>query len=150
MSKRYVEALLMHTEDELFLAGVFEITGFNQLAMEVEKKNGTGSTYSFMERLRLFTRGITSFSSFPLLISFYIGAAISLASFIYMVYLLLIKFIYDEGVIAGWTSMMISIWFLGGVVLLSCGMIGIYLAKIYYEVKKRPNYIIRKVYDEKQ
>lgn len=148
MSKRFVEALLLHTEEELFLAGVFEITGFNQQSIEVEKKNRSGSTYSFKNRLLLLIRGITSFSSFPLLISFYIGAAISLVSFTYMVYLLLIKLLYNDGVIAGWTSMMVSIWFLGGVILLSCGMIGIYLSRIYYEVKRRPNYIIRKIYND--
>ena len=148
MSKRYVDALLMHTEEELFLAGVFEITGFNQRSMSVEKKNRADTSYSFRERLRLFTRGITSFSSFPLLISFYIGAAISATSFIYMIYILLYRILYSDAVIAGWTSVMISIWFLGGVILLSCGMIGIYLSRIYYEVKGRPNCIIRKIYDD--
>lgn len=149
MSKRYVKALLLHTEEELFLAGVFEITGFNQQPMQVIKKNRSGSTYGFINRLRLFTRGITSFSSFPLLLSFYTGAAISLISFLFMIYMLLVRIIYNEGVIAGWTSLMISIWFLGGVILLSCGMMGIYLSRIYYEVKRRPNHIVRKVYDDK-
>ena len=148
MSKRFVKALLLHTEEELFLAGIFEITGFNQQAIPVEKKNRSGSTYGFMKRLHLFTSGITSFSSFPLLISFNTGAAISLVSFIFMAYLLLVRVIYYDGIIAGWTSMMVSIWFLGGVILLSCGMIGIYLSRIYYEVKGRPNYIIRKIYND--
>lgn len=149
MSKRYVKALLLHTEEELFLAGVFEITGFNQQPMQVIKKNRSGSTYDFKNRLRLFIRGITSFSSFPLLLSFYTGATISLISFLFMIYMLLVRIIYNEGVIAGWTSLMVSIWFLGGAILLSCGMIGIYLSRIYYEVKRRPNHIVRKVYDDK-
>lgn len=150
MTRRYLNALLMHKEEELFLAGIFEITGFNQKSMRVEKKSRSSSTYTFRNRLRLFTRGITSFSSFPLLISFYIGAAISLVSFVYMAVLLLNRFLYNDAIIAGWTSMMISIWFLGGVILLSCGMIGIYLSRIYYEVKRRPNFIVRKIYDDKK
>jgi putative glycosyltransferase len=148
MTRRYVNALLVHEEEELFLAGLFEITGFKQIPIEVNKKNRQGSTYTFKNRLRMLTRGITSFSSFPLLVSFYIGAAISITSFLFMVYLLINKIIYNEGIIVGWTSVMISIWFLGGVILLSCGMIGIYLSRVYYEVKRRPNYIIRKVYED--
>jgi putative glycosyltransferase len=148
MTRRYVNALLVHEEEELFLAGLFEITGFKQIPLEVNKKSRQGSTYTFKNRLRMLTRGITSFSSFPLLVSFYIGGAISITSFLFMVYLLIIRLIYNEGIIVGWTSVMISIWFLGGVILLSCGMIGIYLSRVYYEVKRRPNYIIRKVYED--
>jgi len=148
MTKRYVQSVLKYKEDELFLAGVFEIAGFNQQSMEVNKKNRSKSTYSFKKRINLFTRGITSFSSFPLLVSFYIGAAISCTSFVFMVYLMIKKIVYDDGIIMGWTSVMASIWFMGGVILLSCGMIGIYLSRVYYEVKRRPNYIVRTVYDD--
>ena len=146
MTARYVQALTMHSEEELFLAGLFESTGFVQKQIEVNKKAKPGSTYSIWKRLQLFVTGITSFSSFPLLVSFYVGSVISFSSIAYAVYLFTRKLLNSSMLIEGWTSVMISIWFLGGAILISCGMIGIYLSRVYYEVKRRPKFIVKQFY----
>ncbi len=145
MSGRYVDALLLHGENSLFLAGIFEITGFKQEPVTIQKKYKGKSSYGILKRLKLMAEGITSFSSFPLVLFFYAGCVISLCSFIYAGYLTL-RVLFWAKVVPGWTSLMVSLWFLSGTVLISLGIIGIYLSGIYYEVKKRPNFIIRRFY----
>lgn len=146
MTQRYVKALICHTEEELFLAGLFESTGFRQEQITVNKSGRKTTSYSFWKRLRLMVAGITSFSSFPLYISFYVGNVISLAALSYAAYLAIRKIFSPGMIIEGWTSLMISVWFLGGVILISCGMIGLYLSRVYHEVKRRPNFIVRQDY----
>ena len=148
MTSRYVHSLLMHKEEELFLAGIFEITGFNQKPQEVTKKSKIATTYTFKKRLQLLIRGLTSFSSLPLFLAFYSGGLISIVAMLYAAYLILRKLIYNDIIVEGWTSLMVSIWFLSGLILLSSGLIGIYISRIYYEVKRRPNFIIRQVYGD--
>lgn len=148
MSKRYVDALLMHQESELFLAGVFKITGFRQHALVVHKTSNQQSTYTWRRKLSLMSRGITSFSSIPLHISFYSGFLMAFSAFSFGLYLVARKILFGDAIDPGWTSLMVSIWFVGGVVLCSQGLIGIYLSKVYSEVKLRPNYIIRSVYSK--
>lgn len=147
MSRRYVDALLLHNENSLFLAGIFELTGFKQEPVIIEKKYRGKSSYGMFKRFKLMAEGITSFSSFPLILSFYAGFVISLCSFVYAVYLTF-KVLFRAKVVPGWTSLMVSLWFLSGTILISLGIIGVYLSKIYYEVKKRPNFIIKKFYGE--
>ena len=147
MSRRYVDALLLHNENSLFLAGIFELTGFKQEPVIIEKKYRGKSSYGMFKRFKLMAEGITSFSSFPLVLFFYVGFVISLCSFVYAVYLTF-KVLFRAKVVPGWTSLMVSLWFLSGTILISLGIIGVYLSKIYYEVKKRPNFIIKKFYGE--
>lgn len=148
MSRRYVAALLQHQESELFLAGVFAITGYQQQEMMVQKQCKGVTSYSLARRIHLMVRAITSFSSFPLKWIFYSGFGIAGLSFCGGLYLILRKLIYDDLINAGWTSVMVSIWFLGGLLLLAVGTIGIYIAKIFSEVKQRPNFIVRQVYSQ--
>lgn len=146
MSNRYVNALLQHKEKELFLAGIFHIVGFNQKTLEIEKLSNKQSTYTLRRKLSLLVRGITSFSALPLRLSFYFGFFMSISSFLYGFYLIVRKLAYGDIIDPGWTSLMVSIWFIGGVILSSQGLLGIYLSNIYNEVKRRPNYIIREIY----
>lgn len=147
MSKRYVDALLLHEEEELFLAGVFELTGFQQRAVVITKNDKGKSTYGIMKKFQLLVKGITSFSSLPLVFFFYCGCVISVSSFLYAFYLAIVVLLGRE-VVGGWTSLMVSIWFLSGIILIGLGVVGIYLSRVYYEVKRRPNYIVRRSYGE--
>lgn len=148
MSRRYVNALLQYCESELYLGGVFSLVGFKQKAIAVEKSYRGVTSYSLSKRVELMVNAMTSFSSLPLRWIFYSGFSIASASFVGGIYLVLRKFMYDDMIDAGWTSLIVSIWFIGGLLLLAVGAIGIYIAKIFNEVKHRPNYLVRKVYDE--
>lgn len=148
MVKNYVNKLAEIEEKNLFLAGVFDSVGFNQESIEVCKKHKDNSTYSLSNKVKLLSNAITSFSSFPLKLSFVAGSMVSLISFCFSLYLFVKKLLHPELLISGWSSMMVSIWFLSGCILMSIGVIGIYLSKIYVEVKGRPLTIVKKVYKE--
>ena len=87
-------------------------------------------------------QGVTSFSILPLRISTVLGVLFSIISFAYALYALYIK-IFTNASILGWTSIMISVLFIGGIQLICIGMIGEYLGKMFIETKERPNYVIR-------
>jgi putative glycosyltransferase len=147
MSRRYVDALLLHEEREVFLAGLWHITGFMQLPRVVKKHSASETTYVFRQKMSILVNSVTSFSNVPLVGIFYIGVSISLLACIYIIYLLIYKFLLAEP-LAGWTSVMASIWLLGGMVISFVGVVGIYLSKIYSETKRRPYTIVRQVYEK--
>lgn len=95
--------------------------------------------------MSLLVNSVTSFSNAPLVGIFYIGAAISLIAGFYIVYLVILwAFLATPP--SGWTSVMASIWLLGGLVISFIGIVGIYLAKIFSETKQRPYTIVRQIY----
>jgi putative glycosyltransferase len=145
MTRRYVEALLLHEERELFMAGLWLITGFKQHPRVVNKHQRSMTTYTLGRKVSLFIDSITSFSSIPLMAIFYIGATLSFISFISIIPLVISWFFFEKP-IAGWTSVIASIWLLGGMIISFIGVIGIYLSKIFSEVKQRPNAIVRQIY----
>lgn len=145
MSRRYVDALLQHKERELFLAGLWQLTGFRQVPVNIVKGSKRETTYTLLRKLALLTNAITSFSNRPLIYIFYTGLFISAMSSTYIGYLLIQK-IFFLSPVDGWTSLIVSIWFLGGLMILFIGIIGIYLSRIFAEVKQRPLTIVRKVY----
>ena len=145
MNKNYVNNLVTFEEKELFLAGIFELVGFNQKPLKVKKDSKKSTTYGIAQKIKLLNNAIVSFSSFPLYLSFYLGLIISSFSFIYGVYLVTNKVFFNV-VSSGWTSVMVSIWFFSGVILLTIGILGLYISKIFNEVKQRP-IIIKKVYE---
>lgn len=145
MTKRYVQALLRHQERELFLAGIWHITGFDQHAHIVTKLSTSETTYTFRRKMSILVNSITSFSNTPLTGIFYIGAAISLLSSLGIFYLL-VHWMFFSRPLSGWTSVMASIWLLGGLIISFIGIVGIYLSKIYSETKQRPYTIVRQVY----
>jgi putative glycosyltransferase len=149
MTRRYVEALLRHEEREVFLAGLWHITGFKQLPQTVVKHSTSKTTYTFHRKMSLFSSSLTSFSNVPLTGIFYIGLAISFLVSIYIIYLLL-NWIFFSTPLSGWTSVMVSIWLLGGMLISFVGIIGIYLSKIFSETKQRPYTIVRQVYAKRQ
>lgn len=145
MTRRYVDALLRHEEREVFLAGLFYITGFIQTQQIIKKHCTSKSTYSFRRKMSVLVSSVTSFSNAPLKGIFYIGISISLISGIYITYLIVRWMVLAES-LSGWTSVMASIWILGGLIISFIGVVGIYLSKIFSETKQRPYSIVRDIY----
>jgi len=145
MSARYVKSLLLYRERELFLAGIWHITGYRQEPLVIKKRSREGTTYSLRKKVALAINAITSFSDKPLIFIFYTGICISTVSAFYILYLLIRKIV--SGItISGWTSLIVSVWFLGGLTIFFIGVIGIYISRIFVETKERPYAIIRCVY----
>ena len=103
-------------------------------------------TYRFKDKLELVLNSITSFSSKPLVLLFKISLLVNLITFAYILRTLYYWHNYDES-ISGYSSLIISIWMFGGIILSALSIVGIYLSKIFLEVKKRPRYSIKKVID---
>lgn len=146
MTKPYVDALLQMRDQNLFLAGNLAWVGFHQRTLAVEKCIRGESSYSLTKRLRLFWDGVTSFSSHPLQLVFAVGLAISGGSALFGSYLFLRKLFAPETTLSGYTSIILSVWFLGGLNILFIGVVGYYVAGIFNEAKKRPQYIVRQVH----
>lgn len=147
MTKDYVNALIMHDEREIFIAGLWQITGFKQKSITINKHSTSETTYTLGHKLSILENSIVSFSNKPLKLIFHTGLIISMLSFLYISMIVFQK-LFMSIEIEGWSSLIASIWFLGGLIILFIGMLGIYLSKIYTESKRRPYSIIRKVYEK--
>lgn len=145
MTRRYLDALLLHTEREVFLAGLLSITGFIQHHQTVRKHSTSKSTYTLARKMSLLINSVTSFSNVPLIGIFYIGSLIFLVASGYTASLI-IRWLYFAKPLTGWTSLMASIWLLGGLVISLIGIVGIYLSKIFSETKQRPYSIVKAIY----
>lgn len=145
MTRRYVQSLIQHRDRELFLLGLWTTTGYQQVPAKVVKGSKGESTYSLGRKLSILINAVTSFSNKPLVFIFYFGTLISLLSLTGAVYLV-IRWMFFGDYLAGWPSLIVSIWMLGGFTLMCLGIIGIYLAKIFTEVKQRPYTVIRAVH----
>lgn len=149
MTRRYVEALLLHQEREVFMAGLWHITGFDQRPHIIQKHNTSETTYTFRSKMSLLVNSVTSFSNAPLVNIFYIGVSISLFALTYIAYLVT-HWLFLSKPLSGWTSVMASIWLLGGMIISFIGVVGIYLSKIFSETKQRPYTIVRHIYAKQQ
>ena len=145
MSKRYLHSLLEHKERELFILGIWEITGYEQVALMTMKGDKKKTTYSFRKKLSSFVNAVTSFSDKPLYLIFITGLMIWVFSLFYACYLVVQKLFFLK-TLDGWTSVIVSVWFLGGLIVCFLGIIGIYISKIFIETKSRPYTVVRKVY----
>lgn len=142
MSRRAVEQFSKYEETNLFLRGMIPLIGYETDCVYYERGKRTAgeSKYPLKKMLALAWNGITSFSVKPISFISVLGMMIIILSIAAAVYAFIS---YVSGhVVAGWTSLILSIWFIGGVQLLSIGMIGQYIGKIYIEVKRRPRYNI--------
>ena len=145
MTKQFVENVIKHQEREVFAHAIWHITGFNQQPYIVAKGSSSPTTYTLAKKIDLFINAVVSFSDNPLKIIFKFGMGTSLFAFLYILYVVL-KRIFSGVVIDGWTSVIASIWLLGGLTIMFIGLIGIYLSKIFLEVKQRPYTIIKQIY----
>lgn len=143
MSRRAVEALREYGEVNLFIRGIIAQLGFSTATITyVRRERLAGvSKYPVSKMLSLAAQGVTSFSSLPLRVITATGLALSILSFCIGVWALIVFFL-SQGTVPGWASTVIPMYFLGGIQLLSLGVIGEYLGKIYLETKSRPRYII--------
>jgi len=149
MKRCYVDALLLHQEREVFLLGLWHISGFDQRPQVIKKLNSSETTYTIRRKISLLINSVTSFSNAPLISIFYIGITISLFSLALIVYLIF-QWVFFEIILSGWTSLMASIWLIGGMIISFIGVVGLYLSKVYSETKQRPYTIVKKVYEKKQ
>jgi putative glycosyltransferase len=149
MSRRYVASLLKFNEDALFLGGVMVAAGYHQVPLRINKIHKGSTTYTFKRKIASAVSAITSFSEKPLLLVFYSGLLISTISLAFVIWLIFQKF-YLGVPVDGWTSLAVSIWMIGGLLMLFLGIIGIYIAKIFIETKQRPNTIVRQIYSTQQ
>jgi putative glycosyltransferase len=145
MTRRYVRALVAHRDREVFLAGLWKMTGFDQRPLPITKESRSPSTYSPLRRLSVLVNALTSFSNRPLIYIFELGVAVIVLSVAAALYLMYRRITGSVGV-PGWASIMVSIWFLGGLMIFCIGVIGIYLAKVFTETKDRPYTIVRAEY----
>jgi putative glycosyltransferase len=149
MTGDYVKSLVAHREREIFLAGLWQITGYHQVPQVVRKVSNSPTTYRLPQKIDLAFDALTSFSAKPLVYAFYTGALITTLSLAFALYFFLFQLIYGT-VISGWTSLIVSVWFLGGFIIFLIGLLGVYLSKVYSETKQRPYTIIRRVYQGKK
>lgn len=145
MSRRYVNALITHLDQEVYMAGLWEITGFKQVSVTVDKSSNSTTTYNLSRKIALLVNSITSFSNKPLIYVFYIGSIICFFA-ITAVFWLIIRKVFFGMLLAGWPSLIVSMWLIGGLTIFCIGIIGIYLSKIFMEVKNRPYTVIRNIY----
>jgi len=145
MTRRYVDALLLHKEREIMIAGLWVITGFDQQAQSVKKLCRSKTTYTFIRKMSIILNSVTSFSNAPLIGIFYIGLGISAVASFYMVFVVL-SWAFLQHPVEGWTSIMASIWLIGGMIISFIGIVGLYLSKIFIETKQRPYTIVRQIY----
>ncbi|MGA7874776.1 MAG: glycosyltransferase family 2 protein [Desulfoferrobacter sp.] len=149
MSRRYVSSLVEHQDRELFLLGLWAITGYRQQPVIVHKHSKGSSSYTLVQKLSILVNAVTSFSNLPLVFIFYLGLAIMLLSGMAASYLL-VQRIFFHVYLAGWPSLIVSIWLLGGTTIFCLGILGIYLSKVFTETKRRPYTIVRQIYSKEQ
>lgn len=145
MSSRYVSSLIQFKEETMFLGGIMAAVGYRQVPLAMRKLHKGTTTYTLKRKISAFASAVTSFSEKPLKIVFYSGLLISAISFAYALLLVFQKIVLGIPV-DGWTTLAVSIWLIGGLVILFLGIIGIYVAKIFLQTKHRPVSVIRNIY----
>ena len=150
LDRSCIEALKKLRESERYTKGMFCWIGFRKKEIKFDRGNRTAgnSSWNFFSLFGLAIEGVTSFTTVPLRFATIMGVIVSLTSFIYIMYIVLKVFLWGEPV-QGYPSMMCVILFLGGVQLLSLGIIGEYLSRVFCESKNRPTYIARDYNGEK-
>lgn len=145
MSKRAVEQFSQYKESNLFLRGMMPLIGYQTDCVYYDRKERVAgeSKYPLKKMLALAFNGISSFSIKPISMILGVGLFIIFCCVLAAVYALMSYF--TGHVVQGWTSLILSVWFLGGLQLLAIGLVGQYIGKIYIEVKQRPRYNIEKV-----
>jgi putative glycosyltransferase len=148
MTRRYVSGLVEHRDKEVFLLGLWTITGFKQVPVTVQKHSRSKSNYTLRRKLAILVNSITSFSNRPLIGIFYLGCVISLTAVLAIGYLVVRRLFFGI-LLAGWPSLIVSVWLLGGLTIFCLGIIGIYLSKVFMETKDRPYTVIRQQYERR-
>lgn len=146
MTRRFVNALLEHREQSPFLFGLCSMTGFCQAPVIVDKKSTSPTSYTLTRKIQLALLSIVSFSSRPLLYISTLGLFMTVSSLCYVTYILFRKWLWNIAP-EGWTTLIASIWLVGGIITLCLGIISLYLSVLFNESKERPYAIVRKIYE---
>ncbi len=147
MTKRFVSNLVSFKEHELTFSIIIALNGFKSKAIYVTKGHKGSSSYDLVKKVNLLVNTVTSSTAIPLWIIFYFGLLVTFLASIAIVYLITAKILYGIE-ITGWASIMVLNLFFGGVTIFVLGIIGIYISKIFMEVKPRPYTIIKETYGD--
>lgn len=147
MDRRVVDVLNRLPERSRFMKGLFNWVGFRATTVEYERpERVAGQTkFNYWKLWNLALEGITSFSTTPLRVWTYVGAMVALAAFCYMGLLIVRTLAYGVDV-PGYASIMVAVLFLGGIQLITLGILGEYIGRIFKEVKGRPVYVVRQIH----
>lgn len=150
LDRSCINALRQLRESERYTKGMFGWIGFRKKEVEFDRGDRVAGTssWNFKQLFSLAIDGITSFTNVPLRISTFVGFVVSMLAFIYMIYVFFKALIWGDPV-QGYPTLVILILFLGGIQLLSLGVIGEYIGRIYNETKNRPDYIVREFNGDK-
>lgn len=148
MTRRYVSSLIEYKEAHPFFAGLTVLTGFKQEEYFIKKGHKKVSGYNLRRKMAMLVDSVTSFSAKPLVFIFYFGFFILIGSIIFSLKVLYRKLFL--GIAMGWTSIILSVWFFGGLIVFSIGVVGIYLSKVFEQTKNRPYSIIREIYSREE
>ena len=144
IDKKIVEVLREMPEKNKYLRGQISWVGFNQTFVEYNREERQAGTtgYTYRKMLNFALDGITSFSDVPLKVVTYFGFFVSIIAFLVSIYALIVKLVWNDSV-AGWSSLMIAILFIGGIQMIAVGIIGEYLSRMNHNIRNRPLYIIK-------
>ncbi len=144
LDQKVVAAIQTFKESHLFLRGLIPTLGFKQVALDYEPaaRFSGKSKYSLSKMFHFAINGITSSSAKPLYFSIYLGLFFAFLAFVYGCYAIYIA-IFTDAAITGWTSLIASVLFIGGIQMILIGIVGIYLGKLFVQSKQRPTYLIK-------
>jgi putative glycosyltransferase len=140
----YISNLLRFKEREMYIGGLWHIAGFNQVPVNITKHSKGITSYTLRRKMEMLLNAVTSFSSMPLRMIFYTGLIMTVFSITLSIFFFLRKLFYAE-IISGWTSLIVIVLLMSGIILSSLGIIAIYMSKIFIEVKNRPYTIVRSI-----
>lgn len=148
IDRKVVDELNKYRERNRFLRGLVSFVGFRQTAVLFDRdpRHAGKTGYPLGKMLKLAADGITGFSTVPLRLIMYLGFVVSGVSFLGIIYALGIKLLVPQVAVPGWAFTSIAIFFIGGIQLLTTGVIGLYVGRIYTEVQQRPLYSVNKLY----
>ena len=142
MTAQYAIALTRHRDRSVFLGGLAAITGFNQIELVCEKSYKGSTTYNFSRKLSQTLNSLLSFSTRPLELILLMGIMVSIISFFFG-FFIFVQALFFSKAVQGWASLIVILSFLSGLTIFSIGAVGMYVAKIFDEVKDRPYTIIK-------
>ncbi len=151
IDKKVADTLRQFREKNRFMRGMVSYVGFKQTAVQFDRaERFAGVTqYPLKKMIKLALDGITGFSTVPLKIISQFGFLVSFFSFLGIVYALIMKFFFPNLTVSGWTLLIISVLFIGGVQMVMLGILGTYIGRIYAEVQNRPLYIVSSILEDR-
>ena len=144
MNRKFVDAVIQDKEYNRFSKGIFSWVGFNTkwISYDNVERSAGATKWSFFKLFKYSIEGILSYSTVPLYMASVLGFVMTFISVLALLFVVIRKLVFGDSV-QGWASLVCIIIFIGGLLLLNMGVIGLYLSKIYTETKQRQKYIIR-------